>query len=152
MKESYRKALAEVDEILKLSDEESVNKISKDFMDFIKENKAKDYKVKIDTSKDLQEQELMYETKVILATIYRDYWATKEERKEIISKTNDRLEEIEKEKNNKFKYEDLFKNNEKEQDIIKEENTKLIKKQEDDGFIKNIINKLMKKLRKIFRK
>lgn len=147
MKESYRCALAEVDEILKLSDEESVNKISKEFLEFIKNNKSKDYKVKIDSNKCLQEQNLLYETKVILATIYRDYWATEEERKEIVSKTNIRLEEIEKEKNKEFDYGDLFKKN--TQEI---ENKNLVITKENDNFIKRTIDKIIEKIRRIFKK
>lgn len=146
MKESYRCALAEVDEILKLSDEESVNKISKEFLEFIKNNKSKDYKVKIDSNKCLQEQNLLYETKVILATIYRDYWATEEERKEIVSKTNIRLEEIEKEKNKEFNYGDLFKKS--TQEI---ENKNLVTIEKKDNFIKRTINKIIEKIRGIFK-
>lgn len=80
MKEKYRDALAEIDIILKYADEESISKISKSFIEFIKKNKS-DHRISIDPYKDLNEQNLLYETKVILSQMYIDYWSMDNERK-----------------------------------------------------------------------
>ena len=113
MKEAYKHGLAEVDEILKFADEESINKIPEKFMTFIKENKS-DYKASIDPDKDLKDQDLLYETKVILSVLYRDYWASKEEREQLAAEEKMELQKVEEEKKEKYKYEDLFRNKQDE--------------------------------------
>ena len=80
MENNYAKALAEIDDIIKYADNKSKEKISKEFIEFVKENKDKNYKTKIDPQKKIEDQDILYETKVILASMYRDFWATEEER------------------------------------------------------------------------
>lgn len=73
MKEKYRQALSEVYIILKNTDEEIRNKIPDKFIEFIKNNMDNNHKFEIEPGKELVEQNLMLETKQILALIYRDY-------------------------------------------------------------------------------
>ena len=80
MENNYAKALAEIDDIIKYADNKSKEKISKEFIEFVKDNKDKNYKTKIDPQKKIEDQDILYETKVILASMYRDFWATEEER------------------------------------------------------------------------
>ena len=54
---------------------------------------------------------LLDETKAILAVIFRDYWATNYQRKKIIEKEN---HDKQKDKNEKFDFDNLFKKKEKE--------------------------------------
>lgn len=109
MKEVYRDAFAEVDKILEYADEESLNKIPEKLKKFIKENKS-NYIAKIDPNKSLIEQELLYETKVILSVLYRDYWETEEKRRELIEKDRKELIDLEAKKSEKYNTENLFKN------------------------------------------
>ena len=88
MENNYAKALAEIDDIIKYADNKSKEKISKEFIEFVKENKDKNYKTKIDPQKKIEDQDILYETKVILASMYRDFWATEEERNVLDRKMN----------------------------------------------------------------
>lgn len=109
MEESYRNGLAEVYEILKYADKESLNKILESFKEFIKENKS-DYIAEIDPEKDLKDQDLLYETKVILSVLYRDYWASQDERKQLLEEEKIELLDIENKKNKKYNCNAVFKN------------------------------------------
>ena len=50
----------------------------------------------------LKEQELLLETRAILALIYRDYICTKEERKTLLLQEKEESEKLEKEKQEKY--------------------------------------------------
>ena len=140
MEESYKDGLAEVDEILKYADKESLDKIPKDFKKFIKENKS-NYKANINPEKDLAEQNLLYETKVILSVLYRDYWSSEDERKIIISKEKEELKNKEREKIEKYNKNNLFKN---KKDNSYEEIRILVKEE-------NIVQKILNKIKRFFK-
>ena len=76
MEDNYQKAYKEILEILKYVPEESVKKIPQEMRDMFEKEQLKTYDFQIDTSKTFEEQELLEETKAILANIFRDYWAT----------------------------------------------------------------------------
>ena len=82
MDEAYRNALAEVDNILNYADDESLNKLPKSLRKFIKNNKS-NFQSNIDPTKDLKDHNLLYETKVFLSLLYRDYWAPDDVRKKL---------------------------------------------------------------------
>ena len=76
MEDNYPKAYKEVIEILNFVPQESVNKIPQTLIDMFKAKMDKSYDFEIDISKNFEEQNLLDETKAILANIFRDYWAT----------------------------------------------------------------------------
>lgn len=143
MEEIYRNGLAEVDMILNYADEESLNKIPNSVKQFIKENKSS-YNAKINPEKDLKEQNLLYETKVILSVLYRDYWASEEERKNLIELDKKELRIQEEKKREKYNINDLFSNKNIEIKEINEESKSLMIKQ---TFIERILNKLKRFLK-----
>ena len=108
--DNYSKAYKEIVEILKYIPEESVNKIPKDMRDMFEAEQLKTYNFQIDTEKTFEEQELLEETKAILANIFRDYWATDYQKARIIEKENQDREEWEKQKREKYNPNDIFKN------------------------------------------
>ena len=71
--EKYRIALAEIDDILKFSDDEILLKISESFKKFVKENKDKKYISNINPYLPLKEQNIKPETASILALINKDF-------------------------------------------------------------------------------
>ena len=81
MERAYEEAFVEIDEIFKIMPIELLSKIPVEFRQVISENKAKDYKVKIEEP--LQQNNLKKETVVILGLIYRDFLASPEEREEL---------------------------------------------------------------------
>lgn len=138
MEESYKKALAEVDMILNYADEESLNKIPESLKKFIKENKS-NYTVKIDPQKDLKDQNLLYETKVILSVLYRDYWASKDEIKKLLEYEKEELLKIKNGEGEKFNYDNLFKQKNNELNYNFEETSLVIRR---ETLIKRILDKI----------
>lgn len=110
MEDNYSKAYKEIVEILKYVPEESVNKIPKEMRDMFEAEQLKTYDFQIDTEKVFEEQELLKETKAILANIFRDYWATDYQKARIIEKENQDREEWERKKREKYNPNDIFKN------------------------------------------
>lgn len=139
MEENYHKAYKEVIEILKYLPKESVNKIPKTIIETFEKKQKKDYVFNIDINKTFEEQNLLEETKDILAIIFRDYWATPYQREKIQEKEKYERQKIEEEKLKKYKPKNIFKN---KKNIIEknEENKNLpiqIKKQK---FYEKLIN------------
>lgn len=73
MEETTKQAFSEVYDIIEHMEEKIKEKIPKRFINFIKENMDLNYKIKVDYSESLGNQNLLHETKVLLSLIYRDY-------------------------------------------------------------------------------
>lgn len=110
----YAMAYKEVIEILKYVPEEDVVKIPQEKLDFYKENMDTSYNYKIDEEKEFEEQEMLEITKAILANIFRDYWATPYQKARIEAKEKYDLEQLEKEKREKYNPDDIFNKKQKE--------------------------------------
>lgn len=110
MEENYRKAYVEALEILTFMPEESVNKIPKDIIEVFKLNKDENYRFEVDIDKTFEEQEVLEETKAILANFFRDYWATPEQKEKIEAKERYDRQKIEEEKRERYNPDDIFKN------------------------------------------
>ena len=74
------KAYTELLEILKNTSKDAVDKIPKEVMDVFEKYRDKTYDFHFDTQKPLEKQDLLKETYVLMAVLYREYWATPEER------------------------------------------------------------------------
>lgn len=109
MEDNYSKAYKEIVEILKYVPEESVNKIPKEMRDMFEAEQLKTYNFQIDTEKPFEEQELLEETKAILADIFRDYWATPYQKERIEAKEKYDRQKLEEEKSKKYNPDDIFK-------------------------------------------
>ena len=117
--ENYACAYKEVIEVLKYTKREDVNKIPKSRILLWRINMNKDYDFKIDTTKTLEEQNLSKEAKAIIANIFKKYWATDYQKERIEAKEKYDIEQIEKEKYQKYNPDDIFKN--RKQNIQQEE-------------------------------
>ena len=82
MNNKYKMALSEVNQILLHTEEEIILKIPQTFINFVKKNMDENHRIKIEEGKKLIEQNIMQETKQILALIYRDYLCSKQEKEE----------------------------------------------------------------------
>ena len=105
----YAKAYVEILEIIKFFPKDEYDKIPKEKIEFYKKNMDKDYKFTINPEIDLSEQNVSKEASAIIVTIFRDYFATEEQKKkleEIIS-LNGKKSEIK--KREKYNPDDLFK-------------------------------------------
>lgn len=144
MEDNYQKAYKEILEILKYVPEESVKKIPQEMRDMFEKEQLKTYDFQIDTSKTFEEQELLEETKAILANIFRDYWATPYQKERIEIKEKYDRQQSEEQKKKIYNPNDLFKNkNNRNPDFEKLSNLPIEVKKE--SFFKKIINFFKKK-------
>ena len=109
----YANAYTEVLDILKYISKEDYEKIPKSKIKVFEENSNKNYSFTYDENKTLDEQNVSEIAKAIIAILFRDYWATKEQRYVIIKKQREAREEQEKqireriEQNRKIKEDDI---------------------------------------------
>lgn len=100
----YANAYSEVLEILSYLSKEDYDKIPKEKIDFFETNCNKNYKFCYDMNKTLDEQDVSKKAKIIIAILFRDYWATDKQREKIKAKEeydrNIRKQEISKNYNN----------------------------------------------------
>ena len=95
----YANAYTEVLDILKHISKEDYEKIPKSKIKVFEENCNKNYNFTYDENKTLDEQNVSEITKVIIAILFRDYWATKEQRYIIIKKQQEFMAKFEQNKN-----------------------------------------------------
>ena len=98
----YANAYTEVLDILKHISKEDYEKIPKSKIKVFEENCNKNYNFTYDENKTLDEQNVSEITKVIIAILFRDYWATKEQRYIIIKKQQEIKDQKQKEFMAKF--------------------------------------------------
>ena len=121
----FAEASAEINEILKYLPDEELKKIPSKLRDFFKEVASKDYVTNINPDLPLDKQQIKEKTKDIIALIYRNYWCTEEERKELDQKLIENDRKFEEELREKYNPDNIFKNNvtttKKEEPEVKEE-------------------------------
>lgn len=139
MEDNYARAYKEIFEILKYVPEESVNEIPKEMRDMFEAEMDEKYSFEIDVEKPFEKQEILEETKAILANIFRDYWATDYQRARIIEKENQDREELERQKREKYNSNDGFKNRKNENSINQN-----IQGQLNDEYNKNLPTEVQK--------
>lgn len=76
----YSKRLVEVDEVLSYMSKEDLDKIPKDVLSLIKDNKDKKYNWKYDNSKELKDQNLSRDTIAILSYLNMKYLLNEEQK------------------------------------------------------------------------
>ena len=140
-----RRALNELDVILNEAvPEDKLNKISSSFLGFIRENKDKNWVFQYDDTKEIDEQNVLDETKLLLGLIYLNYWATEEEKQEAY-KT---LDENEEKYIKQVSLDNLFNNNKKvtvEQTATAVQNLPYVYK-------RSFMRKIVVFIKKLFRK
>ncbi len=121
----FAEASAEINEIFKYLPKEEVEKIPSKLREFFKEVSSKDYVTNINPNMPLDKQQIKEKTKDIIALIYRNYWCSEEERKELDQKLIENDKKFEEELREKYNPDNIFKNNvtttKKEESEIKEE-------------------------------
>ncbi len=131
--------------IISMMPKEMKSKISNSFINFIENNKSKNYVSNINPKVPLREQYIRKETKEMLGIIYRDYLCNDEERINLIHQEKRELEEIESEKREKYNLDNIFKkNNINENDKGKSTKTEVSIVEYKESIIKRIIIKIKK--------
>lgn len=146
--EELRESVVEFFAILENTDEEVLNKIPKNFLNFLKSIESDTYKFKYDRKKKLADQNIKAKTRGLIALVYQDYICTEEEKKEYIQLCNDYFFEEEVRKNNMY--------SQKSWDTALEKST-----EDDEGtsnelalveYKENIFQKMIKKFKEIFKR
>ena len=157
--ENYAKAYKEVFEILKYVSKEDLEKIPNTFMQMLQKKMDKNYDFTLNSNKEFEEQEMLRETKAILAYIYVNYWCDEKEKKIIKNKFKNDLLKEEIAKQERFSN-DVFKNVKKENvqnkanSKVKEENKveeNIDKLQIVPYAKKNFISKIIEKIKMIIK-
>lgn len=151
MKQEYKEAFTEVNEIIKMMPIELVNKIPSKFREMIVEEKDKNYIP--DIKEPIEKCKLKNETIIILGLIYRDFLCSPDERKKLQEKDARELQEVEKaieeEIREKYNPDDIFKNRNKIvlQEEQPSEETRMTIVQEEKWYQKifNLIKGLFRK-------
>lgn len=105
----YASAMREVLEYLKGISDKDVAKISKEFLDFIRDNSAEELVHEFDYNKPLVELELSSEAKAIIGVIYYNFWCeTEQQREEFLKMLNTNEIELQKELKDKCNIDNIF--------------------------------------------
>lgn len=144
----YQNAFAEVSTILSYIEENEYNKIPKNVISVIEQNKNTDYEYEMNDELDIFSQPMLAETKAILYNFFRDYWATEEQRNKIKAFQNNKRHQIEEENRQKYNT-DIFKNRKSTFNEIKNEQAENIQLIE---YKENIFRRILGILRKMFGK
>ncbi len=144
MNNTYGQAYSEVLEILKHLPEEEQKKIPKEKIKFYEDNRDKNYNFNYNITKTLDEQHVLRETKAIIITLFRDFFATTTQKEKINKILLYNEQKYQEELSKKYNYNDIFSKNKKEEEKIilpetSNENNLVPCK---ESIIKKIINKI----------
>jgi len=92
MDNTLQQSFAEVYDIIMHFGNTLYNKIPKSFIDFIEQNRDKEYRININYLKDINDQDLLQDTRAILSLIYRDYLCEKDQKYRLQKQDNLLLE------------------------------------------------------------
>lgn len=142
--EKFPNAYRETYVILKNVNESYINMIPNDLIQYFKKNMNCKYKYTYNPEIEFKDNEMLRETKALLAYIFLNYWATEKQRKVIEAKFKEDIACAEKEK---YSYENLFKKSQRKNTLqsnknnqIEEKNTAMVKYKE--SFFEKIILKI----------
>lgn len=134
---TYKNAFKEVYVILENTDETLLSKIPNKFIDFLKTHMNSNYKTNIKNNIRIDKQPLLKETEAILALLYRSYWASDEEKKS--------FSKVKKKENNFKDINDIFEKRKNINAVTIDHDLMVVPKE-------NFINKLIQKIKSIFKK
>lgn len=146
---NFKLMCSEVLEILKYCPKSDVEKLPTKMINLFKQNKLEGANINIDPNKTIFEQNICEETLVTMCLIYRDYWATKEEKSEldkILKENQEKLNEL-------YDYSNMFKNVKTEEKVSVE--TKKEQTEINNNLVEykeSIFSKIKKWLRNIFKR
>ena len=148
MKQEYKEAFTEVNEIIKIMPDELVNKIPSKFREMLEDERDKEYNPNI--QEPLEKCKLKNETIIILGLIYRDFLCSQDEKRRLQEKDAKELQEVEKaleeEIREKYNPDDIFKNTNRniQEKIQQSEETRMTIVQEEKWYKKifNLIKNL----------
>lgn len=143
--EESAKAYREIYEILKYVPKSEFEKLPTEFINFIERNMARTYDYKVENIQDFEKQEMLEETRIILAILYRDYWAEPEKKQEIITRDKKQIKEKEESDKQKYNMEAVWQATRKQEQATKQQLTDIVPYKE------SIITKILNRIKRWFR-
>lgn len=145
----YADAYSEVLSILQYISLEEYNKIPKSKLKLLEKNYNKNYHFQYNPNKTLQEQNVSEIARTIIAILFRDYWATDEQKKKILLKEK-HDNHIEKEKiRQKYNTDNIFKQKNRNKIIEKDDISDNLAIME---YKTSILKKFIDKIKSVFYK
>ena len=141
--ENYKKAFVELEAVLKCLNYDDYNKIPKNLINEIEQNKDKEYKYEYNETLEYYKWNFLPETKVLLYNIFKNYLASEKQIEDLRKKELIEINKLEEEKKKKYNTENIFKNSElknSQQEKTNKKYNKIIKYKE--SFIKRIFRKI----------
>lgn len=135
----YSIAISEVLDILKNTNEKDVNKISPEFMSFLKDNASKEYISKFDYTNSIESLELSEKAIGILSVINSKFWCTPEQKEDFDIILNNNENKYQSELREKYNPDNLFKNKVSQIETV-ENSVDMVEYKE--SIFKRFINKL----------
>lgn len=149
MKQEYKKAFSEVNEIIKMMPDELTNKIPSKFKEMLEDERDKEYNPNI--QEPLEKQKLKNETIIILGLIYRDFLCPTDEKRRLQEKDARELQKVQKaieeEIREKYNPDDIFKNKReiKDEEITEEKSLTVVKEEKWYQKIFNLIKGIFRR-------
>lgn len=135
-------AYSEVLEILRHMSYQEYNKVPKDMINMFKKNAIIHSNFRYDFNKLFIEQNISKDAKLILAILFRDYWATPNQRERIKKKQLEERIKLEEEIRKKYSGENIFNRNNYRANQDDSSKALIVKKEE--SILKRIIGKIIK--------
>lgn len=104
MKRNMAQAYMEVNEILKYLPKEKVEKVPLEYRNLFENCHLDNYEVNIDPNKPIEEQKIVYETRVILTVLKYNYWCASDEERR---KMQEQMREVDRQRNAKYDISEL---------------------------------------------
>lgn len=136
----YKIAYSEVLEILKYVSKEEFNKIPSNMIEMFKINSSNEKNFRYNPEKSLKEQNVSETARTIIAILFRDYWATSEQKEKILDFQNN---EREKNRQEKYNSDNLFRKHQQNEFVeknIKNEEISIVEYKQT--LLKRIIDKI----------
>ena len=142
-KDEYSIAYAEVLHYLKGIRKKQIMLIPKGLIEYFKVNKSQTYKCNFDYNKPLNEIEISDKAKGIIGMICLNYWSNSNNEKKLFLEKIEENEKIyQKELNEKYSYDNIFKKSNKDKDLENEEKLLDLEPTKKVKLFEKIINKL----------
>ena len=142
-KDEYSIAYAEVLHYLKGIRKKQIMLIPKGLIEYFKANKSQTYKCNFDYNKPLNEIEISDKAKGIIGMICLNYWSNSNNEKKIFLEKIEENEKIyQKELNEKYSYDNIFKKSNKDKNLENEEELLDLEPTNKVKLFEKIINKL----------
>ena len=146
MNQRSREASVDVLDILSHMSSSEQEKVSRKFVEFLKDNSSEDYVSNLDYTKSLDQMELSEEARGLIAIMYRNYWCTAEEKQALDAKFIENEVKKQEELRERFNPDNVFGNESKTESIsgssssVSTEETSIVSTDKKEGIISKIIN------------